>query len=591
VSDLRLLLAFIPVLLLCAFTLRQVCTACARDAPLGLARIGYGLAKLCLLALPLEWLVHLSVNAVPVAVSAKTLWLGSLAFTCQLCLLLSGAADVIIGAGLLFGRAWAEPDDAPFRAGSFTGLWQKWHLWAARAGPAVGTSVVRHAVLSLLLVCATACLLRGVSLAVLAWAGLHGLLIMAERWRGRSLFAPLPLPLRVILVLLVLVVSNALLLAPGLVQAGLNLRLMFAGSAPNLYSLLHVARFTSGWLPLVLNVSLLVCIAMPTLAWFLRQQRVWRVLGILLCPLSLLMLLRQAPAPAALRHLAQWPVTWLFNEGNARVFAGHEGWLYPMSELDRRTLLRSQPGSAEALISAAAGLKQHGIPLLVISFPAKAALYPEHILRAEYSAPVQPPGQKAVLERLRSAGIEVLDPADHLWSVQNKTPGYFQTDSRWTPEAMKEVARLAAAHIRKIWPVLFLAETPIIQATILDRTDVGDLARALIPWQPQSLFGTVEAQLVSIRGLESTSMSPILLLGGGLLDIYHDPAVGFGGGSAQPMSAGFATQLAALLGRPLETRTLPETDPGALLGNLASTANDNLGGKKLVICLLPADSL
>lgn len=64
------------------------------------------------------------------------------------------------------------------------------------------------------------------------------------------------------------------------------------------------------------------------------------------------------------------------------------------------------------------------------------------------------------MEQLRAAGIEVLDPAQPLWDRLIRAEAYFQHDSHWTPETMKEVAALAAKQIRKSWPALHQADTP-----------------------------------------------------------------------------------------------------------------------------------
>jgi hypothetical protein len=310
-------------------------------------------------------------------------------------------------------------------------------------------------------------------------------------------------------------------------------------------------------------------------------------MGILLLPVSLLMAMRESrKAPAVIRQITQRPVTELIGEGNSRVYHGYNGWLYPQAELDRLTLKRTQPGAADSLLHLAEKLKPAGVPLLVIAMPAKAALYPANILSAEYNTPVHPPGQKARLERLRAAGIEILDPSQALWDRLIRAGAYFQNDSHWTPETMKEVAGLAAKQIRKIWPALHQADTPLINATILDRTDLGDLAQTLLPFS-ESLFGMESAQLVSIRGLESDTKSPVLIIGGELLRVFEDATASFGNAGGDAQQAGFATQLASLLGRPLDVITVEDHD---LIGGLKKVET-RATSKKLLICLLPADEL
>lgn len=549
-----------------------------------LARLGFAMAKLCLLLLPLEWMQHLYASAEPLAVSGKAVWQASLTLTCQLYLAFSSMADVWLVIAQLRGKAVGELCEAPYRTGTFIGLWQRLHLGLQRGGRITVASLVP----TLVLVAGVAGLWRGWSLAALIWLIVQVLLIKLEGWRGQSLFAPLPQPLRVILVMLVLVITNVLLVHPELSLALERLSLMFAGAKPTLYALILDKRLASNWQQSILSLAVLVSVGLPTLNWVLQQpQKAWRVLGILLIPLSVLMALRESVKTlAAIQHFAQWPVSWLFGEGNSRVYLGYDGWLYPQRELDRLTQKRTQPGAAESLVKLATQLKSAGVPMLVVAMPGKSAIYPENILRAEYSAPVLPPGQKARLDQLTAAGIEVLDPSKALWDRLLRAEAYFQNDSHWTPETMKEVATLTFKHIRQKWPTLHQAETPLINATILDRSDLGDLARTLLP-QGESMFGEETAQLVSIRGLESDAKSPVLLVGGALLRVFDDPASSFGNSSGEAQHAGFSTQLASLLGRALDVRITQEKDFHETLGSLQDASST----KKLVICLLPAESL
>ncbi len=575
----------LPVLLVLFLVAVATLRRSDRSVPSGgcaLARLGYGLAKLCLLLLPLEWMQHLYANAEPLAVSSKAVWLTSLTLTCQMYLAFSGVGDVCIAIAQLRGKAVREFCDAPYRAGGFIGLWQRLHLGLTRCGKTVCVTLLP----TLLLVAGVAALWRGWSLAILLWLLVQVLLIVLESWRGKSLFAPLPQPLRVILVMLVIIITNVLLVTPDLRLALDRLWLMFSAAKPTLYSLMLDKRLASNWQQSMLSIGVLVSVGLPPLGWVLQQSnKIWQVIGILLLPVSLLMALRESwKLSATIQMITQRPVIELFGEGNSRVYHGYEGWLFSQSELDRLTLKRVNPSATKSLVMLAEKLKATGVPLFVIAMPTKAALYPANILSAEYNNPVQPPGQKAKLEQLHTAGIEVLDPSQVLWDRLIRAEAYYQNDSHWTPETMKEVALLAAKQIRKKWPALHQTETPLINATILDRTDVGDLARVLLPLS-ESWFGTEFAQLVSIRGLESDLKSPILLVGGELLRVYEDADSSFGNANGQSQDAGFATQLAALLGRALQVQRADVTKITA--AGLAESA----GKKKLVIFLLPADAL
>ena len=120
-----LLPPLVVLLLVAVATLRRTEGA---EAPLkseALGRLGYGLAKICLLVLPLEWLMHLVLQGEPQAVSGKAWWLAAMTQTCQLFLLITGAADVVAGFAGLKGWRVQEMHHAPLRAGGFADLWRR----------------------------------------------------------------------------------------------------------------------------------------------------------------------------------------------------------------------------------------------------------------------------------------------------------------------------------------------------------------------------------------------------------------------------------------------------------------------------------
>lgn len=568
----------VVLLLVAVATLRRTEGA---EEPLkseALGRLGYGLAKIFLLVLPLEWLMHLVLQGEPQAVSGKAWWLAAMTQTCQLFLLITGAADVVTGFAGLKGWRVQEMHHAPLRAGGFADLWRRLMPGLLSQG---GAAV--QCVPVLVLVAGAAALWHGTITGASVWFVLHYLLLMLEGWRRRPLLAPLSPPLRVIGVLLILTVSNVLLFSTGLQEALQNWHSMFTDARPTVYSLLLDKRITSSWLQGLLVLAILVCVALPRLGWLLGLPLVtWRVIGMLLLPVSLLLALRESPQiPAAVRTASQWPLSWFLGEGSSRVHLGYDGWLFPQRELDRRTLRRKDAGLAGPLTSLAAELKARGIPLMLVAVPAKIAMHPDQMLRAEYPAAVQPPGFKALLESLSHAGIDVVDLAPALWSRLAKAPSHYAADSHWTFETMKESAGLVARRIREKHSALYVEETPLINATILERSTAGDLALELLPFGAEKMFGREHAQLVSIRGLEPDKTSPVLLAGGGLLRVFEEASASFGLGDGVAQRAGFPTQLAALLGRPLDVRT--DLEPASVLEAAA--------GKKLVVLVVEADRL
>lgn len=283
-------------------------------------------------------------------------------------------------------------------------------------------------------------------------------------------------------------------------------------------------------------------------------------------------------AAATVRSGVQWVFTHALTEGNREVFLGRDGWLFDQRELDRLVHARRDGNEVQAgLIKLAARLKSQDTQLLVIAIPERAGLYPEQIRPGRYANAVRLDDESVKLGELKAAGVDVLDMTDALWEFREKEQAFFAQDSHWTPEAMKAVALTVNKHVREKSPRLASTETPIINATILELSDAGDLARRLDPLHATNLLGEEGADLISIQGIEPSGKSPIVLHGGEWMRVYDDAKLSFGGGG-QPPNAGFATQLATLLGRPLDVRSMPQ--PG-----------EPYEDKKLVIILLPMAEL
>ena len=283
-------------------------------------------------------------------------------------------------------------------------------------------------------------------------------------------------------------------------------------------------------------------------------------------------------AAACVRSGMQWVLTHVLHEGNRDVCLAREGWLFPHAEIDR--LVHAKRGSHKThadLFALSFFLKEQEATLLVVLIPGRAALYPEQIRDGRYTGPVRLKEENARVGELKAAGIEVMDMTDALWEFRDRQQVFFAQDSHWTPEAMKAVALAVNKQVREKFPRLASTETPIINATILEQADSGDLSRRLDPLNAARLLGDEGADLISIQGIEPSVKSPIVLHGGELLRVFDDPQLSFGGGAESPR-AGFATQFGMLLGRPVDVRDLP---PG----------NEGYEDKKLVIWLLPMAEL
>ncbi len=548
-------------------------------AAAGLA--GAGLAKLLLLVLPLEGLVTDALAAAPLARSGWSVWGSTLAYSAQLFLLLAGLADLLSALSLLLLKK-RLPDllRAPFRAESFTGLWRRFCLPGRRLGNAR-----RQATAGLLLVAATAVFWRGWAWPVLAWLALHALLMAAETARGgRSLFAgPVPPPLRAVLVAVVWALSAVLLLSADFAEAVAKLRLLAGEGERTAYTLVLDARIGGTWEIVLLWIAWLSALLLASLRRPLHR-RPWLLLGA--GPLLGLLALVFGPTLAgkpAQTPWAAWAADWKrtgLGEGDRQVIVGSEGRLFVADELERLTRA-PRPGRAEDLLARLDAWRGQGIEVLVVPVPAKLALQPEALLPAKFAGPLRPADLPAKLAALEAAGVKVLDLAVALWEARRRQPPYFLQDRHWTPEAMKQTALAVAARVRRDWPRLVADTTPLVDARVLERASVGDLALDLLGDLAEARLGVESTTLVALRGLPADRQSPVLVVGDGLRRVFDDPELSFGDPEGQAQSAGFTAQLAALLARSLDEANEAEVlaDPGRVTD------------KRLIVWLLPADAL
>jgi hypothetical protein len=72
-----------------------------------------------------------------------------------------------------------------------------------------------------------------------------------------------------------------------------------------------------------------------------------------------------------------------------------------------------------------------------------------------------------------------------------------------------------------------------------------------------------------------------------LLEVFDDPSLSFGSSTEKRQSAGFVTQLAALLGRPLDSRTWINTGGVKAINAISDVSSQ----KELVIFVVRAGDL
>ena len=191
----------------------------------GIAIFVLGFAKKILLANPAGEVADAVFNAAqPGVVDA---WFGVLAYAVQIYFDFCGYSDMAVGLGRMLGFEFPRNFDAPYRAESITEFWRRWHvslssvlrdyLYFPLGGNRRGE--VRTYV-NLAIVMLLGGLWHGAKWNFLAWGAFHGLLLIYERWRGKtSLYSRLPRALRVALTFVLVLFSWVLFRADDLPAA------------------------------------------------------------------------------------------------------------------------------------------------------------------------------------------------------------------------------------------------------------------------------------------------------------------------------------------------------------------------------------
>jgi alginate O-acetyltransferase complex protein AlgI len=152
----------------------------------GIAFFSLGLAKKVLLANTCGKVADVVFHAA--APSCLEAWYGTVAYSFQIYFDFSGYSDMAIGLGFLFGFSLPRNFNSPYRSGSITEFWQRWHislstwlrdyLYIPLGGNRKGMG---RTYANLLLVMLIGGLWHGASWNFVLWGGLHGLFLAVER--------------------------------------------------------------------------------------------------------------------------------------------------------------------------------------------------------------------------------------------------------------------------------------------------------------------------------------------------------------------------------------------------------------------------
>ncbi len=185
-------------------------TCTAEKFARGASFVCLGLAKKVLLANACGKIADVTFNAG--SVSAADAWFGAAAYAFQIYYDFSAYSDMAIGMGLMLGFVFPKNFDSPYKSGSITEFWGRWHIslssWLRdylyiplggnRKGPA--RTYVHLAMVMLL-----GGLWHGAAWNFVIWGGIHAGMLAFERSRGRqSVYARLRRPVRVAITFVIL---------------------------------------------------------------------------------------------------------------------------------------------------------------------------------------------------------------------------------------------------------------------------------------------------------------------------------------------------------------------------------------------------
>jgi alginate O-acetyltransferase complex protein AlgI len=237
---------------------------------------------------------------------ALAAWFGVIAYAFQIYFDFSGYSDMAIGLGRMLGFEFPKNFDGPYRSGSITEFWRRWHislssflrdylyipLGGNRKGP-------RRTYVNLAVVMLLGGLWHGANWTFVAWGAYHGGLLALERAAGKqSLYHGLPRLLRVAATFVLVLFSWVLFRAENLDAALRYFGAMFGGSPSGGSSaLLGAVIYTRGSWMIMGLCALLAFSPLQGFDWAQKITWVKVIVLLLLFYLSLAVMFIQAFNP------------------------------------------------------------------------------------------------------------------------------------------------------------------------------------------------------------------------------------------------------------------------------------------------------
>ncbi len=250
----------------------------------GFTRFNYGFAKKILLANPAGSIADAVFEAG--SLDAPLAWAGVLGYAFQIYFDFSAYSDMALGLGRMMGFRFPENFNSPYQSKSLAEFWRRWHislstflrdyLYIPLGGNRKGAG---RTYANLLFVMLVGGLWHGAQWTFVAWGGLHGLVLAAERW-SKAHLAPrgliLPRPLAWAVTMTVVLAGWVLFRAPDFGSAMDIFRALVGGGEKGVATeVLTATVLTSRGLAILGLCSAMIFL--PNSATWLRRLDGWKV--------------------------------------------------------------------------------------------------------------------------------------------------------------------------------------------------------------------------------------------------------------------------------------------------------------------------
>ena len=188
----------------------------------GIALFVIGLSKKVLLADAVAPMADWGFAQAGIGISGS--WTSLLAYTMQIYFDFSGYSDMAVGLGLTMGFQFPKNFDSPYKSGSITEFWRRWHislsswlrdyLYVPMGGNRKGAGRTYFHLFATMLLGG---LWHGANWTFVLWGAYHGLLLALERMNGKKAYGRwIPRPAQVATTFALVMFGWALFRAPGL---------------------------------------------------------------------------------------------------------------------------------------------------------------------------------------------------------------------------------------------------------------------------------------------------------------------------------------------------------------------------------------